>query len=171
MLRQTHTHQRESLHLPLTLRRRISLRARPAHATIPLRLVLRPPILRLLPYPHPSRPSIIPDPEDFDHIASLEVEFICGSRLVGPERANDVGGMDLVLGVVILEEGELFAQPEQSDDEYPRWHRDPVPNRLAVRTRIRSEHALTREQLHGSMPPSHELGDYEIRERPMSMMA
>lgn len=62
-------------------------------------------------------------------------------------------------------------QPEQSDDEYPRWHRDPVPNRLAVRTRIRSEHALTREQLHGSMPPSHELGDYEIRERPMSMMA
>ena len=43
------------------------------------------------------------------------------------------------------------------------------PDTIQQARQIRQPPSLFREQLHGLLPPSYELNDYELRERPMTM--
>lgn len=55
-----------------------------------------------------SGPAVVPDANHLEHISALEGKLVGCSRLVGPEDGHLVGGVNVVVGIVVLEEGQLL---------------------------------------------------------------
>lgn len=77
-------------------------------SAVSLGFVLAIVILRSLVDPHARRPSVIPDPDDLEHVASLQFELIASPWLISPQGGHFVVRMDLVFRVIILEGRKLL---------------------------------------------------------------
>jgi hypothetical protein len=62
----------------------------------------------VLPTALQSQRAIVPDADNFEHIAALQFELITGPSLICPEGSYYIVRVDIVLRVVILEELELL---------------------------------------------------------------
>jgi hypothetical protein len=66
------------------------------------------PLIGLVVKHHTSRPAIIPDTHNLEHISTFQGELIVCARLICPEDSNTVARVDIILRVVILKERQLL---------------------------------------------------------------